>query len=425
MTRSIANFPGVEQGFLTESKPGRAWARRLLMSKLKEFPKGKILWLENGEQLELGTAEGPPSVTLTVHDDRVYPKVLFGGAVGAAEAYMAGLWSTDDLTATLRLFLENRQILLSLDRGLGRVVAPISAFVHFLRANTRKGSRQNIAAHYDLSNEFFELFLDPWMMYSSAIFEHEHQDLDEAAVAKMDRLCRKLKLGPEDHLLEIGTGWGGFAVYAAKNYGCRVTTTTISKRQFTKAQERIAAHGLEDRIEVLLKDYRDLEGRFDKLVSIEMVEAVGHENLPTYLEACSDLLRPGGLFALQGITMADRLFSRYRRSVDFIQLYIFPGSHLLSVGSLVEGLTRSTDLQLVHLEDIGPHYALTLRAWRQRFLRRLDEVRALGFSDRFIRMWEYYLCYCEAGFLERTIGDLQVVMAKPENRSPAILGRLA
>ncbi len=424
MTRSIANFPGIEQGLLTESKPGRAWARRLLMSKLKDLPKGKVLWLEGGEEVELGNTAGPPSVTITVHDDRVYPKVLFGGAVGAAEAYMAGLWSADDLTATLRLFLENREVMLSLNRGLGKAIAPISAVAHFFRANTRKGSRQNIAAHYDLSNEFFELFLDPWMMYSSAIFEHDDQGLDEAAVVKMDRLCRKLELGPADHLLEIGTGWGGFAVYAAENYGCRVTTTTISRRQFEKAQERVAAHHLQDRVEVLLKDYRDLEGQYDKLVSIEMVEAVGHEHLPTYLKVCSDRLRPGGLFALQGITMADRLFGSYRRSVDFIQLYIFPGSHLLSVDSLVNALTRSTDLQLRHLEDIGPHYARTLRQWRHRFLGRVDEVRALGFSDRFVRMWEYYLCYCEAGFLERTIGDLQVVMAKPENRSAALLGRL-
>lgn len=424
MTRSIAEFPGVEHGFLTESDRGRAWARDLLLGKMKNLPKGGLKWIDGERELQLGGVADGPQVTVQVHDPRVYPKVLFGGAVGAAEAYMAGLWTTDDLTTTLRLFLINRETMVRLDSGMGRALAPARRAWHFLRANTRAGSRKNISAHYDLSNELFEIFLDPWMMYSSAVFESDDQDLDAAAVNKMDRLCKKLRLSPEDHLLEIGTGWGGFAVYAAENYGCRVTTTTISEEQLAKAEERVAKHGLGDRVRLLLSDYRDLTGEYDKLVSIEMVEAVGHQNLNEYFRVCSDRLRPGGLFALQGITMADRLFEPYLRSVDFIQRYIFPGSALLSVGSLMDSLRRVTDLQVVHLEDIGPHYALTLKAWRERFFEGLDDVKRLGFSDRFIRMWEYYLCYCEAGFLERTIGDLQVVMAKPENRSKPILGRL-
>ena len=416
---SIADFPDIEQGFLTESHRGRTWSRRLLLSKLRDLPRGSLRIVESGKVEEIRGLEEDIRSTVSVHDERFYPKVLFGGAVGAGEAYMAGLWSTPDLTETLRLFLRNREVLRGLDRGIGRLMAPGHRLVQFLRANTRRGSRRNIAAHYDLSNEFFELFLDPWMMYSSAIFEHEDQGLDDAAVVKMDRLCRMLELSSEDHLLEIGTGWGGFAVFAAERYGCRVTTTTISRRQFDRAVERVKQHGLEDRVEVLLRDYRDLQGQYDKLVSIEMVEAVGHEYLPDYLKTCQERLRPGGRFALQGITMADRFFDAYRRQVDFIQRYIFPGSHLLSVGSFVSALNRSTDLQLIHLDDIGPHYAGTLRHWRRRFMDRLDEVRALGFSDRFIRMWEYYLCYCEAGFLERSIGDLQVVMVKPEVGVPA------
>ena len=421
---SIAEFPGVEHGFLTESARGRAWARNLLLTKLESLPIGRLRWQEGDETLVLGGRGSGPDVGVRIHDPRVYPKILFGGAVGAAEAYMAGLWTTDDLTETLRLFLRNRQVLTHLDSGFGRMARPVRQALHWLRANSRAGSRRNIAAHYDLSNELFELFLDPWMMYSSAIFESDDQDLDAAAVAKMDRLCRKLELSPGDHLLEIGTGWGGFAVYAAETYGCRVTTTTLSQEQLDLARRRVRRHGLEDRVELLLSDYRDLEGQYDKLVSIEMVEAVGHAHLGEYLRVCSERLRPGGLFALQGITIADRLFEPYRHSVDFIQRYIFPGSALISVGSFTEALRRSSDLQLVHLEDIGPHYARTLREWRRRFFANLPAVKDLGFSDRFVRMWEYYLCYCEAGFLERTIGNLQVVAAKPQNRSRPILGRL-
>ena len=424
MTRSIAEFPGIENGFLTESARGRAWARDLLLGKMQSLPVGRLRWIDEGEPMDFGGLADGPTVQIEVHDARVYPKVLFGGAIGAAEAYMAGLWTTEDLTETLRLFLINRDVLTGLDSGLGRLTRPLNKAMHFLRSNTRAGSRKNIAAHYDLSNELFELFLDPWMMYSSAIFETDDQDLDDAAVAKMDRLCRKLELSPDDHLLEIGTGWGGFAVYAAEHYGCRVTTTTISKEQLEKARERVQAHGLEDRIELLLKDYRDLDGQYDKLVSIEMVEAVGHEHLEEYLRVCGERLKPGGLFAMQGITMADRLFDDYRHNVDFIQRYIFPGSALLSVGSFVESLNKASDLQLVHLEDIGPHYARTLAAWRERFFANLPAVKELGFSDRFVRMWEYYLCYCEAGFLERTIGNLQVVAAKPANRTRPILGDL-
>ena len=262
------------------------------------------------------------------------------------------------------------------------------------------------------------------MMYSSAVFESEDQDLEDAALHKIDRLCQKLELGPDDHLLEIGTGWGGLAVHAAEHYGCRVTTTTISEEQYRVAVERVKEHGLEDRVEVLLRDYRDLDGTYTKLVSVEMIEAVGREYLDTYFQVCSERLAPGGLMAIQAITMADRLFPAYERSVDFIQRYIFPGSFLPSVGSLAESVARTTDMKMVHLEDIGPHYARTLHLWRDRFFAQLDRVEALGFSERFVRMWDYYLCYCEAGFLERTIGDLQVVLAKPENRGHWPLGNL-
>ncbi|MEM1206578.1 MAG: cyclopropane-fatty-acyl-phospholipid synthase family protein, partial [Acidobacteriota bacterium] len=349
--------------------------------------------------------------------------VVLGGSIGAAEAYMAGHWSADDLTAVLRFFLLNRQALDNLEDGSGRLKRPLYKVFGYLRANTRQGSRRNIQAHYDLSNEFFELFLDRRMMYSSAIFEPDTLDLDAASELKLDRLCRKLDLRPQDHLLEIGTGWGGFAVYAAETYGCRVTTTTISPAQHAKAVERVRAAGLEDRITVLLQDYRDLGGRYDKLVSIEMIEAVGLKFLDGYFQRCAELLAPGGVMAIQGITLADRNFEAYRGSVDFIQRYIFPGSSLVSVATLANSASR-TDLQIVHLEDIGPHYARTLREWRLRFFERIEDVRALGFSERFERLWDYYLCYCEAGFEERVIGDVQVVLSKPSNRNRPILGDL-
>jgi cyclopropane-fatty-acyl-phospholipid synthase len=294
---------------------------------------------------------------------------------------------------------------------------------HWQRRNHKTGSRANIAAHYDLGNSFYRLFLDPSLMYSCAFFETPEQSLAQAAQAKLAQICRKLQLSPADHLLEIGTGWGGFALYAARHHGCRVTTTTISQEQYQLARERVTAAGLQDRIEVLLKDYRDLDGCYDKLVSIEMIEAVGHAHFDRYFSSCSRLLADDGIMLLQAITIADQEYERAKKEVDFIQKYIFPGGCLPSLTALSQSLTRATDMRIVHLEDIGPHYALTLRHWRKRFMNQLEQVRAQGFSESFIRMWEYYLCYCEGGFAERALGTVQLVLSKPLSRHEPILIR--
>ncbi|MEY3411259.1 MAG: hypothetical protein RL593_835, partial [Pseudomonadota bacterium] len=293
--------------------------------------------------------------------------------------------------------------------------------LHIVNKNTQAGSRRNIAAHYDLGNDFFKLMLDPTMMYSSAIFENSKQSLEDASLAKLKSICKKLDLNKHDHVLEIGTGWGGFAIYAAKNYGCKITTTTISQQQYLLAIERIKAAGLEDKIEVLLSDYRDLTGTYDKLVSIEMIEAIGHQFYDTYFAQCGRLLKPSGMMLLQAITIADQRYASALKSVDFIQRYIFPGSCIPSVTAMLNSITKSTDLRLFNLEDIGPHYATTLAKWRDNFFEHIDAIRGMGYPETFIRMWDFYLCYCEGGFEERALGDVHMLLVKPENRrSPKI-----
>lgn len=430
MSGSIASLDDIEHGPLVASRGLRRLCRRLLLNKLAGLERGSLHFFEDAEaggySAELGR-EQPEELrsVIQVHDDLLYPKVVFGGAIGAAEAYIAGAWRSDDLTRVQRLFLRNRATLGGLDRGFGRLMKPVHRLGQLLRANSRRGSRRNIGAHYDLSNDFFSLFLDSRRrMYSAAIFATPETTLEDAQEAKLDRLCRKLELSPRDHLLEIGTGWGGFAIFAASRYGCRVTTTTISREQYQFAREEVRRAGLEDRVEILLEDYRDLRGSFDKLVSIEMIEAVGHEHLENFFRVCAARLKDHGLMALQAITIADAFYPAARRSVDFIQRYVFPGSAIPSYASLAAAVARASDLQVRHVEDIGPHYATTLREWRRRFLAALPAVKALGFSDRFVRLWEYYLCYCEAGFLERATGDLQLVLAKGDNRSEPLLGAI-
>jgi cyclopropane-fatty-acyl-phospholipid synthase len=300
-----------------------------------------------------------------------------------------------------------------METGLARFATPLYKFFHFLRSNTEKGSRANIAAHYDLGNDFYELFLDESLTYSCGIFEQQDNTLLEASLAKYDRICKKLQLTQEDHVIEIGSGWGGFAIYAAENYGCRITTTTISKAQYGLARERVHQAGVADRVDLLLQDYRNLRGTYDKLVSIEMIEAVGHQYLDTFFRACSSLLKEDGVMLLQAITIADQVFDRHKRSVDFIKRYIFPGSCIPSIAAMCRSIARATDLRLYHLEDITPHYARTLRCWRERFFANINKIRGLGYSDTFIRLWEYYLCYCEGGFTERYLGDVQMLLTKP------------
>ncbi len=398
-------------------------ARNAVMSLLNKLQHARITILENNRRFVSGKAAAPSSLQaeITIHHSRFYSRLLFGGSIGAAEAYMEGLWSADDLTTVMRIMALNQPVFNEMEKGLARLTSPLFRFYHFARKNTKVGSRRNILAHYDLGNDFYALFLDPTMTYSCGIFEHERSTLEEASIAKYDRICRKLMLKPGDKVLEIGTGWGGFALYAAQNYDVHVTTTTISDAQHRYARERFRKADLQDRITLLKKDYRDLEGQFDKLVSIEMIEAVGHQYFDAFFSACSQLLRDDGMMVLQAITIQDQEFQRYIHSVDFIKRYIFPGGCVTSITAMASSIARATDLKLFHLEDITPHYARTLREWRKRFFDNIQKVRALKFPETFIRMWEYYLCYCEGGFTERYIGDVQMLLTKPLCRRDALL----
>ncbi len=391
------------------------WARALLQTRLRKLRRGRLVIVDSGQQSVFGEAAPEASLqsVVWVHDGRFYGQALFGGSIGAAQAYIAGYWSCSDLPALVRILVSNRKALDALDGMWSKLTAPAHDLFHRLRRNTRKGSRVNIAAHYDLGNDFYTLFLDDTLTYSCGIFEDDRSSLRDASLAKYDRICHKLRLRKEDHLLEIGSGWGGFAIYAATHYGCRVTATTVSRQQHQLARARIQEAGLQDRVELVLEDYRDLRGRYDKLASIEMIEAVGHHYLETFFRCCSERLKPEGLMVLQAITIEDQLYERQVRSADFIKRYIFPGSSIPSVTAVCRALSRATDLRLFHLEEITPHYVRTLQEWRWRFTKNLDAVRTLGYPEEFIRMWEFYLCYCEGAFRERYIRNVQMILTKP------------
>jgi cyclopropane-fatty-acyl-phospholipid synthase len=393
-------------------------ARHFLLKVLSRIRIGSLTIDDGVDTHHFGRAgmPGEPDAEIVVHNRAAYGKVLTGGTIASGEAYIDGDWSSPDLTEVTRLFSANMEAMDSMQASQHWYTKLALRIAHAANRNTHEGSRRNISAHYDLGNDFFRLFLDPTMMYSSALFESPEVSLEQAAVAKLDEICRQLELSADDHLLEIGTGWGGMAIHAAQNYGCRVTTTTISREQYDHARARVAELGLEERITVLCEDYRALSGQYDKLVSIEMIEAVGHDFYSSYFQCCSKLLKPSGKMVIQAITIADQRYDRARRSVDYIKRYIFPGGCLPSLAVIAEHLATDTDMQMVHLRDITPDYALTLAHWRRRFMDRLDEVRAMGFDDRFIRMWEFYLSYCEGGFRERIIGTVQLAFAKPGYR---------
>jgi cyclopropane-fatty-acyl-phospholipid synthase len=396
-------------------------ASRLVKSQLSKIEFGEIVVREQGSESYFGnvTDDFPVRVHIEVLHPSMWSDVAFGGSSGSGEAYIKGSWSCNNLLGLVRIFLRNRHVLEEMDNSLTRLKGPVHKMLHWLSRNTRSGSKRNISAHYDLGNELFELFLDPTMMYSCAYYKTPDMSLEEAAVAKLDRICQKLELSADDHLLEIGTGWGGFAIHAAKNYGCRVTTTTISREQYDLAQQRVQQEGLQDRITLLFEDYRDLQGQYDKLVSIEMVEAIGHQYLDTYFRKCSSLLRPNGMMLLQAITISDHNYQSALNDVDYIKKFIFPGGFLPSVSAMCASVAKVSDMKMFHMDDIGPHYARTLAHWRERFFDRIQEVREFGYSDAFIRMWEYYLNYCEGGFIERDIGTVQMLLTKPGcRRSP-------
>ncbi len=394
-------------------------AKYVVIKKLAEIEKGLIQLIDGGEIHEFGSYDNYPlKAMITVRDPAFYSTVAFGGSVGSGESYFMEDWDCDNLTNLVRIFLINYEVLDKLDKGVSKFQGIMNKMLHWLNRNTREGSKRNISAHYDLGNELFEVMLDKSMMYSSAIYPDKSASLESAASYKLDQICKKLDLKADDHLLEIGTGWGGMAIFATKNYGCRVTTTTISQQQYDYARQRVIEAGLEDRITLLLEDYRDLQGSYNKLVSIEMIEAVGLNNLGQYFEKCSSLLSEDGLMCIQAITIADQRYEQAKNEVDFIQKYIFPGGSLPSVTALSEAITNHTNMRLFNLEDIGPHYARTLHDWRERFFQNESRIRKLGYNDAFIRLWEYYLCYCEGGFRERAIGTVQLLITKPGNRRP-------
>jgi cyclopropane-fatty-acyl-phospholipid synthase len=400
------------------------FARRTLLTLLKKLHKGHLTLEENGEIYSFG--EHQESTTLVAHISVSHPafyrQVLFGGSIGAGEAYMFKNWWSPDLVQVIRIMAINMPVLQQLDSKWSAVFNIVYRIMHRLRPNTIAKARENISAHYDLGNDFFRLFLDKTMLYSAAIYPNKNTTLEEASEYKMAHICQRLQLNKQDHLLEIGTGWGGMAIFAAKTTGCRVTSVTISKEQFSYASDWVKREGLENQVTILLQDYRLIEGTFDKLLSIEMIEAVGHEFYSQYFSKCSTLLKAHGLMLIQAITIQDQRFEYARKNTDFIQQYIFPGGCLPSNTIVAQHINQDTDMQIVGLEDITKDYARTLADWRNAFSANIDAVKAQGFDDVFIRMWDFYLCYCEGGFTERAISTAQYVFAKPDARTLPMIG---
>jgi cyclopropane-fatty-acyl-phospholipid synthase len=415
-----------EAGAVQETDALGRLLRHRILELLRSLRGCTLIVREGSGSIELGTAARQPEQTLRatirVHNPEFYRRAALNGSVGAAEAYMDGMWECDDLVSLVRMLVRNQERLDAMECGPARLGAALLRAWATLRRNTREGSRRNIAAHYDLGNEFFRLFLDENMMYSSAVFASPDESLEMASTRKLERICRKLQLSADTRVIEIGTGWGGFALHAARTTGCHVTTATISREQYALATARVAAAGLSDRVRVLLTDYRELTGCYDRLVSIEMIEAIGHQYLDTYFRKVSGLLEDNGMALIQAITIEDHRYRQALRSVDFIKRHIFPGSFIPSIGAMLGSMTRVSDLKLFNLEDIGPSYALTLREWRRRFTAQHDQVRSMGYPERFVRMWEFYLAYCEGGFIERSTGDVQMLLVKPRARREQFLG---
>ena len=408
--------PRIEASIAPDRHPG--WftlrCRTLLLSQLRALKSGCITLHDHEGVHTLG--QGVLSTTLRVHDVGFYRDAVLRGSNGAAEAFIAGKWTCDDLTTLVRILARDLQTADRMDTGPARFAAWLARVAHSFRRNSAAGSKRNIHAHYDLGNDFFEVFLDPTMAYSCALFESADQSLHDAQVSKYNRIAARLDLQPTDHLVEIGTGWGGLAMHVARTVGCRITTTTISREQYDLAVRRVAQAGLADRVTVLLQDYRTLRGQFDKLVSIEMIEAVGHQYYPAFFRQCAALLKPEGVGLIQAITIADQRYEQARRTVDFIKKYVFPGSCIPSVTAMCSAMTRASDLRLVQLEDHTAHYATTLRRWHDALFARREEAIRRGYPEALLRLWDFYLCYCEGGFLERTIGLVHMRIARPGYR---------
>ena len=414
LSKFVGNLPVLDKG-----------CRSILFKKFKDLKNGYLLIVDKSGaapvQHEFGDKTAELQATVTVYKTSFYSRTLLGGSIGNGESYVDGDWDTQDLTNLVRIFVLNRDLLQSIDGGIGSLLQPIQRVFHGLRGNTISGSLENIRSHYDIGNDFFKLFLDETMMYSSALYENKDSTLHEASVLKIATLCKKLELKPEDHLVEIGTGWGSLAIHAAKTYGCRVTTTTISIEQFNYATEKVKEAGLENQVTVIFEDYRKITGLYDKLISVEMIEAVGLDNLDVYFEKCSSLLKPNGIMVLQAITIRDQFYSNARKSVDFIQRHIFPGTGIPSVHAIMNSITKKTDMILNEQKDFAEDYAHTLRDWSQRLTKNKDEITKLGYPDFLYRLWQYYFSYCEGGFRERAIGLSQLTLTKTKYRNRSLL----
>ena len=402
---------------LDEGKPAGFW-ERALCRQLKKITRGCLTLQAGNHTQQMGTvSDGTISANIEVHNPAFFRKTCLGGSLGVADSYADGDWDTNDLVAVFRLFLQNQEVMDGMESGWASLLNRIARWGYLLsQKNTRKGSRKNIALHYDLGNDFYELMLDPTMTYSCGIFNSPECTLEEASLAKYDRIIDQLDIQPHHHVLEIGCGWGGFAHRLAERTEAKLTATTISNRQFEYAQDRIQKAGFHDRISIVKQDYRDLTGHFDRVVSIEMIEAVGHEFLPTYFSQISDLLVSDGAAMIQGITMPDHRYTQYLKEVDYIRTRVFPGSCVPSASAMIEATVKKSDLRPADLHDFGYHYSRTLREWRMRFLENEEEIKKLGYDDHFRRAWLYYLCYCEAGFEEGYTGDIHLLLAKPASK---------
>jgi cyclopropane-fatty-acyl-phospholipid synthase len=392
--------------------------KKIVFNQLHKITKGTLTLKDASSSYTFGDQKNIKlHAEIIIHNPRFYRFVVFGGSIGCSEAYMSDYWSSPNLTNVIRLFAINPQLTDELESKFNILLKPFFRVIHRLNKNSQRNSKRNISAHYDLSNNFFKLFLDESMMYSSAIFKTRNQTLKAASLNKLDIICQKLNLKPTDHVVEIGSGWGGFAIFAAENYGCKVTTTTISQQQFSYTRDLINKKKLGKKITLLFEDYRNLEGKYDKLVSIEMIEAVGHHYYHEYFKKINTLLKPDGIALIQAITIRDQRYSQALQNVDFIQKYIFPGSCIPSIEIIQKNLTKETDMIISDLENINHHYAKTLNLWKKAFNKNQNKIIKLGFDERFIRMWNFYFSYCEGGFAERAINDFHILMSKPLNRT--------
>jgi cyclopropane-fatty-acyl-phospholipid synthase len=395
----------------TNIKTKLSLAQRIVYRLLSKLHYGKVTLLEGASSHEFVGSKGQEigEVIVKINNKKFFSNVLLTGTNGAAHSYIQGHWETDNLAKLIEIIIVNEKVFQEIDNKFTVITRIVTNFVDFIRKNTKNHAKRNILMHYDLSNEFFQLFLDKKMIYSCALYESENTDLDTASVHKLKTICDSLKLSPTDHLLEIGSGWGGLAIFAAENYGCKVTTTTVSDKQFEHVKSEVERLHLQDIVEVLNKDYRDLSGQYDKLVS---VEAVGHMYFETFFQKCNDLVKPGGLFFLQAITINDKAYQQAKVDIDFIKKYIFPGGCLPSMRVIHESIAKCTQMQLVNSYEIGSHYVKTLSDWMTRFNARLDIIKSLGFTEQFIRTWQFYFCYCIAGFRQSYINNIHILWQK-------------